>query len=258
MTQEVLLEQKPSLAICSHKECTGRNIKGSENWSDRARPGRWAHTAARGTAWPTTRTLAQHTATPLLSSLSSLLRTSPKGWAADLRRPSPAPTGPSEKGKGTRAHLVSGLLSGRLLLSKRGFLQKEENALRKEELARDPKNNKHLPLSPQTPTSKIIHRTTQILIHTLIFCLKSQSFRILRIPAPQCEVLLQTLYCEHCCLNGPWPLLLSPTTAYSPQVPWSSPLPNPSKPHTFSNARIHLPYSFSHSTIFLLKKKKKF
>ena len=152
MTQEVLLEQKPSLAIC-HKEGTGRNIKGSENWSDRdyrARPGRWAHTAARGTAWPTTRTSAQHTATPLLSSLSSLLRTSPKSWVADLWGPSPAPTCPSEKGKGTRAHLVSGLLSGRLLLSKRGFLQKEENALRKEELARNPKNNKHLSLSPDT------------------------------------------------------------------------------------------------------------
>ena len=230
----MLLEQKPSLAIC-HKEGTGRNIKGSENWSDRdyrARPGRWAHTAARGTAWPTTRTSAQHTATPLLSSLSGLLRTSRKSWAADLWGPSPAPTCPWEKGKGTRAHLVSGLLSGRLLLSKRGFLQKEENALRKEELARDPKNNKPLSLSPQTPTSKIIHRTTQILIHTLIFCLKSQSFRILRIPAPQSEVLLQTFYCEHCCLNSPWPLLLSPTTAYSPQVPWSCPLPNPSKPHS--------------------------
>ena len=105
----------------------------------------------------------------------------PRAEAADLRRLSPAPTwahqkgegtlapaapefcthmGPSEKGEGTLAHLVSGLLSG-LLLSKRGFLQKGEDALRKEELARDPKYNKHLPLSSQTPTSKIIHRTTQ-------------------------------------------------------------------------------------------------
>lgn len=55
-----LLEQKPSLAVCSQKECSGRNIKGSENWSGRdyrARFGRWAHTtgtpglAARGIAW---------------------------------------------------------------------------------------------------------------------------------------------------------------------------------------------------------------
>ena len=168
MTQEVLLEQKPSLAIC-HKEGTGRNIKGSENWSDRdyrARPGRWAHTAARGTAWPTTRTSAQHTATPLLSSLSGLLRTSPKSWAADLWGPSPAPTCPSEKGKGTRAHLVSGLLSGRLLLSKRGFLQKEENALRKEELARNPKNNKHLSLSPDTHFQN--HSSPDALLWTLL------------------------------------------------------------------------------------------
>ena len=39
--------------------------------------------AARGTAWPTTRTCAQHTATPLLTSLSGLLRTQSQG----LKRP---------------------------------------------------------------------------------------------------------------------------------------------------------------------------
>lgn len=118
--------------------------------------------AARGTTWPTTRTCAQHTATPLLTSLSGLLGTQSQGLSGRPAVPeSCTRRGPSEKGEGTLAHLVSELLNGLLLLSKRGFLQKGENALRKEELARDPKNNKHLPFSPQTPTSKIIHRTTQ-------------------------------------------------------------------------------------------------
>lgn len=43
-------------------------------------------------------------------------------------------------------------------------------------------------------------------------------------PAPRSQVLLQMLYYEHCCLNGPWPPLLSLTPAYSPQAPCSSPL----------------------------------
>ena len=103
--------------------------------------------AARGTAWPTTRTCAQHTATSLLTSLSGLLRTQSQGlssrpaaptWAHQQREGKLAPavpescthtgpsekgegtlapavpkscthTGPSEKGEGTLAHLVSGL-----------------------------------------------------------------------------------------------------------------------------------------------------
>lgn len=65
-------------------------------------------------------------------------------------------TGTSEKGASTLAHSVSGVVSRLLLLSKRGFLQKGENTLRKEELARDPRNNKHLSLSPQThPLTKL-------------------------------------------------------------------------------------------------------
>ena len=71
-------------------------------------------------------------------------------------------TGPSEKGASTPAHLVSGVVSGLFFLSKRGFLQKAENALRKEEWARDPRNIKHLPLSPEThPLPKLFTERLQ-------------------------------------------------------------------------------------------------
>ena len=110
----------------------------------------WAHQKGEGTLAPAAPEFCTHTG-PSEKGEGTLAPAVPKSCTH---------TGPSEKGEGTLAHLVSGLLSG-LLLSKRGFLQKGEDALRKEELARDPKYNKHLPLSSQTPTSKIIHRTTQ-------------------------------------------------------------------------------------------------
>lgn len=71
-------------------------------------------------------------------------------------------TGPSEKGASAPVHLVSRVVSGLFFLSKRGFLQKAENALRKEEWARDPRNNKHLPLSPEThPLPKLFTERLQ-------------------------------------------------------------------------------------------------
>jgi len=137
--------------------------------------------AARGTAWPTTRTCAQHTATSLLTSLRGLLRTQSQGLSSRPAAPESCthmgsseerrqagtcgawvlhPHGPIRERRGHAGPFGFWAVSG-LLLSKRGFLQKGEDALRKEELARDPKYNKHLPLSPQTPTSRTIHRTMQ-------------------------------------------------------------------------------------------------
>lgn len=198
--------------------------------------------AAEGTTWPAGHVLSMQL-TPLLLLSAASSGTQSQGWVADHWHLSPAPTWAHQRGR--RAHWpiwFLGCVGWPLILSRRAFSRKGENALRKEELARRSKNNKHLPFSPQTPTSKIILNDT-ILIHTLDFLPEKSILQDTQNPAPQvrfsqCSTVNTVASTQPLGHLSLWPLC-------SPSA-YSSPLrPSPSKPHTFSNPRrIHLPYSF--------------
>lgn len=181
---------------------------------------------------------------------------SPKGWVADLQRLSPAPTWAHQRRE--RAHWPIWFLSCWMasFSSPRGaFSRKERMLWGRRSWPEILKIINTYPSLHRHPLPKLFTERHNINPYSWFSARKinpsGHSEPCATVPSSPTDALLWTLLPQRPLATSAQsdPSILSP----SPLLKSSA--PSPSKPHTFSNPRrIHLPYSFSHSTVSVLKK----